>query len=251
VMHVEAGLRSYDRAMPEEINRLVTDAVADLLLVSEPAGLENLALEGIPASRIRYVGNVMIDSLVHQLPAARALDMPARLGLPPRGYAVVTLHRPSNVDSRERLSALVELLGRIAAVMPTVFPVHPRTEKKLGELGLRGAVDAIAGLRLSPPVGYQEFVGLMEQARVVISDSGGIQEETTYLDVPCITLRANTERPVTIRHGSNTLVGEDLGAAWDAIEEVLAGRYKKATPIEGWDGRAAERVVDVLLDAWG
>jgi UDP-N-acetylglucosamine 2-epimerase (non-hydrolysing) len=250
VCHVEAGLRSFDRAMPEEINRLVTDAVADLLLVSEPAGLDNLAAEGIAPARIRYVGNVMIDSLVHQLPAARGLDMAGRFGLPAGGYAVVTLHRPSNVDSPGRLAALVEFLGRVATAMPTVFPVHPRTERKLAEFGLRGALEALPQLRLSAPLGYQEFVGLMERAAVVISDSGGVQEETSYLGVPCITLRANTERPVTITQGTNSLVGEDLGAAWRVVEEVVAGRGKKGGPIDGWDGRAAERVVDVLLEAW-
>ncbi len=249
VAHVEAGLRSFDRTMPEEINRLVTDAVADLLLVSEPAGLRNLEREGIPAERVRYVGNVMIDTLVDQLPAARALGMPDRLGLPGRGYALVTLHRPSNVDSRERLAGLVDFLVRLAGEMPVFFPIHPRTDRRLDEFGLRARIVAEPRLRLSPPIGYREFLGLMDGARLALTDSGGIQEETTHLGVPCITLRANTERPVTTTHGTNTLVGDDLLAAWAIIEQILAGRQEQPAPIDGWDGHAAERVVDCLA-AW-
>jgi UDP-N-acetylglucosamine 2-epimerase (non-hydrolysing) len=251
VAHVEAGLRSFDRTMPEEINRVVTDAVADLLLVSEPAGLDNLAREGIPAERVRYVGNVMIDTLVSQLEAARAKGVPERIGLVRGGYALVTLHRPSNVDDPDRLGTLVGFLRRLASALPTIFTVHPRTERRLAELGLRGELETAAGLTLSPPLGYREFLALMDGARVVVSDSGGVQEETTYLGVPCITLRANTERPITITGGTNTLVGDDLGAAWRVVEEVLAGRAPPAAAIEGWDGHAAARVVDALVEAWG
>ncbi len=249
VAHVEAGLRSFDRTMPEEINRLVTDAIADLLLVSEPAGMTNLAAEGVRPERIHYVGNVMIDSLVAQLPTASALSMPARVGVEPGSYALVTLHRPSNVDAADRLAALTDFLARVAAVMPVVFPVHPRTDKKLAELGHRARLES-ANVRLLPPQGYLEFVGLMERARVVISDSGGIQEETTYLGVPCVTMRGNTERPVTIERGTNTLVGDDLELAWRLVEDIRAGRYKTGTTIDGWDGRAAERVVATLAAAW-
>ncbi len=250
VAHVEAGLRSFDRAMPEEINRLVTDAIADLLLVSEPAGLVNLAREGVAADKIKYVGNVMIDTLVHQRAGARALELPARLGLDRGGYALVTLHRPANVDSRERLGALVGFLRRLAAVMPTVFPIHPRTDKQLAEFGLRAELDATPGLHRLPPQGYQEFLGLMDGARLVVSDSGGIQEETSFLGVPCITMRTTTERPVTVTGGTNTLVGDDLEVAWRVVEEVLAGKHRPGAPIDGWDGRAAERVIDELLRAW-
>lgn len=247
--HVEAGLRSHDRAMPEEINRIVTDRVADLLLVSEPDGLVNLRREGVDEAKLRYVGNVMIDSLVDQLAAARALGMPARLGVPGR-YAVVTLHRPSNVDAPARLAAVVAFLERTAAELDIVFPVHPRTAARLRELGLRARLDAAPRIRVLEPLGYRENLGLMAGATVVISDSGGIQEETTYLGVPCVTLRPNTERPVTVTSGTNTVVGEDLDAAWAVVAEILAGRYKTGQPIDGWDGRAAERIVDALLGAW-
>ena len=246
VVHVEAGLRSFDRSMPEEINRLATDAVSDLLLVSEPAGLVNLAAEGVAASRIVYTGNVMIDSLVDQLPAARALGIPARLNVTPRDYAVVTLHRPSNVDDPDRLRELVRFVGELSARFATVFPMHPRTSTRIRELGLEKEIAGSPALRVVAPLGYREFLGLMAEARVVISDSGGIQEETTYLDIPCITLRANTERPVTITSGTNTLVGDDLATAWTAIDVVARGEAKHASPIEGWDGRAAERIADAL-----
>src|SRR5689334_9902507 len=178
VAHVEAGLRSFDRTMPEEINRIVTDSISDLLLVSEPAGLDNLAREGVPAERVRYCGNVMIDSLVDQLPAARALEMPARLGVSRGGYAVATLHRPSHVDAPDRLRELIAFLRRVGDALPVLFPVHPRTDKTLGDLGLRGALASGGRVRPTPPLGYREFLGLMEGARLVVTDSGGIQEET-------------------------------------------------------------------------
>jgi UDP-N-acetylglucosamine 2-epimerase (non-hydrolysing) len=250
VAHVEAGLRSFDRAMPEEINRLVTDAVSDLLLVSEPAGLDNLAREGVPAARVRYCGNVMIDSLVEQLPAARALEMPARLGTRRGAYAIATLHRPSNVDVPDRLRELIAFVLRVGTELPVVFPVHPRTDKVLGELGLHGALALGGRVRLIPPLGYREFLGLMDAARLVVTDSGGIQEETTYLGIPCVTLRANTERPVTITQGTNTLVGDDLERAWAVCISSLRGALRPSQPIAGWDGRAATRVVDALAGAW-
>jgi len=251
VAHVEAGLRSFDRGMPEEINRLVTDSVADLLLVSEPDGLRNLANEGVPEDKIRYVGNVMIDTLVHQLPEARARETAKGLGLDADKHALVTLHRPSNVDAEERLTAVVEFLRRVGAELPVVFPVHPRTANKLDEFGLRAHLESAPGIHLLDPLGYRENLGLMEGARLVITDSGGIQEETTYLGVPCVTLRPSTERPVTVTEGTNTVVGEDLYRAWQAVAEVLAGRYKSGAAVDGWDGRAAERVVDALVAAWG
>jgi UDP-N-acetylglucosamine 2-epimerase (non-hydrolysing) len=204
VVHLEAGLRSFDRAMPEEINRLATDAISDLLLVSEPEGEVNLRREGVPPERVRYVGNVMIDTLAHHLEAARA--RPARV---PVDYALVTLHRPSNVDARESLTAVAEFLASIAARIRVVFPVHPRTRARLEEFGLFAGLEA-AGVVILGPQGYIENLGLMAGARMVLTDSGGIQEETSYLGLPCLTLRENTERPSTVTHGTNTLVGRDF-----------------------------------------
>lgn len=245
VAHVEAGLRSFDRAMPEEINRVVTDAISNLLLVSEPAGLTNLANEGIASDRVRYVGNVMIDSLVEQLPAARALRMHERFGLHAGDYAVVTLHRPSNVDDPARLAELVQLLRRIASEVQTVFPMHPRTSARFRDLGL---LSGLQGVRVIEPLGYREFLGLIADSSVVVTDSGGIQEETTYLGVPCVTLRTTTERPVTCTAGTNVLVGEDLDAAWAAIQRSLTLRERRPCAIEGWDGRASSRVVTTLTE---
>ncbi|MEZ4393391.1 MAG: UDP-N-acetylglucosamine 2-epimerase (non-hydrolyzing) [Polyangiales bacterium] len=250
VAHVEAGLRSFDRAMPEEINRMVTDSIADLLLPSEPAGVENLAREGVAASRVEFVGNTMIDTLAHQLPHARSLGVPASLGLSPGGYALVTLHRPSNVDAPARLAELVALLDRVSQRAPVVFPAHPRTRARLESAGLLDALRASGRVRLLEPLAYRQNLGLMADARLVLTDSGGIQEETTYLGVPCLTLRGNTERPVTVERGTNTLVGDDLALAERLVNEVLEGRYKAGGAIEGWDGRAAERVIKVLTERW-
>ena len=249
IAHVEAGLRSFDRTMPEEINRVVTDAIADLLLVSEPTGLENLTREGVPSSRVRYTGNVMIDSLVDQLAAARALYVSASLGVTGE-YAVVTLHRPSNVDDDRRLAELVRWLQRLAARIATVFPIHPRTAKRLEQLGLAETLRSTRQLHLVPPLGYREFLGLMDGARVVVSDSGGVQEETTFLGIPCVTLRATTERPITISQGTNTLVGDDLEAAWTAVLAALTKSDRQSCTIDGWDGRAAVRIADALLEVW-
>jgi UDP-N-acetylglucosamine 2-epimerase (non-hydrolysing) len=251
VVHVEAGLRSFDRSMPEEINRIVTDAVSDLLLVSEPAGLDNLAREGIPVDKVRYVGNVMIDTLVDQLPAARALGMARRFALDGQPYAVVTLHRPSNVDDAKRLAELAAFLRRIASQLPIVFPLHPRTEKRLADLGLREELSRDGRVQLVSPLGYREFIGLMATARVVVTDSGGIQEETTFLGIPCVTLRSNTERPVTTTVGTNVLVGDDLALAERAVSNALGCRHDITTQIDGWDGKAAARIVDALCEFVG
>jgi len=250
VAHVEAGLRSFDRTMPEEINRLVTDAVSDLLLTSEPAGAVNLAREGVDPSRVVFVGNVMIDTLVQQLGAARALGMAARLELTPGRYTLVTLHRPSNVDDPVRLAALVDFLCATAESLPVVFPLHPRTRGRLDATGLMARLAGAPGVTLRGPLSYRENLGLMAEAQVVLTDSGGIQEETTYLGVPCLTLRSNTERPVTVTLGTNTLVGDDLDAARAGLNAVAEGRYKAGVSIDGWDGRAAERVVETLSERW-
>jgi UDP-N-acetylglucosamine 2-epimerase (non-hydrolysing) len=250
VAHVEAGLRSFDRTMPEEINRLVTDAVSDLLFVSEPSGVRNLEQEGVPGAKVHYVGNVMIDTLVHELDAALALRVPEYFGLEAKGYAVATLHRPANVDEPERLNALVEFLLRVASRLPMVFPMHPRTRARIEGAGLMGRLRGTSRITLADPLGYRENLGLMQGAKVVLTDSGGIQEETTFLGVPCLTLRSNTERPATLTHGTNTLVGDDLDAAGREVERILSGVYRTGQSIEGWDGHAAERIAGVLSAEW-
>lgn len=251
VAHVEAGLRSGDRAMPEEINRLMTDAVADLLFVSEPAGLENLAREGVSEDRIVYVGNVMIDTLVDELREARRLEMAMELGLGGVEYAYVTIHRPSNVDDRQRLINVVEYLTWLADRVPVVFPVHPRTASRLDAAELRRSLEQHGRIKLLEPLGYRESLSLMSSARLVVTDSGGIQEETTYLKIPCLTLRSNTERPITLTEGTNVLVGQDLELAREMARKVLAGEWKRGGDVRGWDGHAARRIVGALAQAWG
>jgi UDP-N-acetylglucosamine 2-epimerase (non-hydrolysing) len=250
VAHVEAGLRSFDRGMPEEINRVVTDALAEILLVTEESGRSNLLREGIPEARIHMVGNVMIDSLVAELPAAIALGMAGKFGLTPGNYALVTLHRPSNVDTIDRLAPIVRFLEGMAERIPVVLPLHPRTRERLERFELLSLLTEDRGVRVTPPLGYRENLGLMSQARLVLTDSGGIQEETSYLGIPCLTLRANTERPVTVTHGTNTVVGDDLDRARRLVEDVVQGRYKKGGPIPMWDGRAGERIVAALTQSW-
>lgn len=239
--HVEAGLRSGDRRMPEEINRLVTDSVASRFFASEPAAVSNLLSEGKDAASIHHVGNVMIDSLVRLLPAAKRRKAWRDHGLRPGQFAVATLHRPANVDDPRRLQLLVDALQRIGKRVPILFPVHPRTRRRLR--GLRPD----PGLRLTPPLGYLEFLSLMSQSRLVITDSGGIQEETTALGIPCLTLRETTERPITVTMGSNTLVGSDLALLEAKTEDVLAGRYKAGRCPPLWDGKAARRIATILL----
>jgi UDP-N-acetylglucosamine 2-epimerase (non-hydrolysing) len=251
VAHVEAGLRSGDRTMPEEINRILTDATAEILLVSEPSGLNNLWREGVPGDRVFLVGNVMIDTLKAELPAARALGMPARMAGKAEPYALVTLHRPANVDDPERLEAVLEFLTRVGRRIPVVFPMHPRTRSRLVQHGLLERFGRAPGLHLGDPLGYHEHLGLMAEATVVLTDSGGVQEETAYLGIPCLTLRPNTERPITVTEGTNTLVGSDFGLALKLVESVLDGTYKTGRPIAGWDGHAAERIVEVLEKVWG
>jgi UDP-N-acetylglucosamine 2-epimerase (non-hydrolysing) len=250
LVHVEAGLRSFDRSMPEETNRIVTDRLADLLLTTEPSGSENLRREGVAEERIAFVGNVMIDTLVKHRPAAEALAVPARLGLERKGYALVTLHRPSNVDDPAALDGMVRTLEGLSERLPVVFPVHPRTRARLRSAGLEERLGARPGLRLLDPLGYLEFLGLMVDAGLVVTDSGGIQEETTVLGVPCLTARDNTERPVTLTHGTNRLVGTDPAAILAAADEAIARPPAPQEPPALWDGRAAERVVAAIAARW-
>lgn len=251
VVHVEAGLRSFDESMPEELNRRLTDAMSRLLFVSEPQGVENLRREGIDDSRVRLVGNVMIDTLLAQLARARGRSPAAALGLAPKSYGVVTLHRPSNVDDASTLAALVALLHELAGTLPLVFPVHPRTLESARRHGL-GAPGLEAGgprLRCIGPQPYLEMLGLTADAALVLTDSGGLQEECAVLDVPCLTLRDNTERPVTGTLGTSRLVGNDVGRIRAAFAEARAGRWAAARPIPLWDGHAGERVARELA-AW-
>ncbi|MEZ4292500.1 MAG: UDP-N-acetylglucosamine 2-epimerase (non-hydrolyzing) [Myxococcota bacterium] len=242
VAHVEAGLRSGDRTMPEEINRILTDAISDWLFTTEPDAERNLLREGVPADRIHFVGNVMIDTLMQHRDRARQLDTIERLGLDRGGYAVLTLHRPSNVDSPEQLRRLFAVLGRLDAELPVVFPIHPRTAKAM-ELHLGAEAPR---LHRTEPLGYLDFLNLLMGAQMVLTDSGGIQEETTALGIPCLTLRENTERPVTVTEGTNTIVGTDP----EAIEAAIARTRSAPTPSGRqptlWDGAAARRIVDIL-----
>jgi UDP-N-acetylglucosamine 2-epimerase (non-hydrolysing) len=244
--HVEAGLRSFDLDMPEEVNRIVTDRLCEILLTPSADGDENLRREGTPEERIFLVGNVMIDTLRQHLPRARATGSTGRLGVEPGGYAVLTLHRPSNVDVPEVLGGLLGAIDTIQRELPVVFPIHPRTRKRFEDFGFQAQVAAMTGLRLCEPLGYLEFLGLMSQAKLVLTDSGGLQEETTALGIPCLTLRENTERPVTISEGTNTLVGVDPERIVAEARAVLAGRGKGGRIPALWDGKASERVAEVF-----
>lgn len=244
VVHVEAGLRSRDWTMPEEVNRVLTDQLSDLLLTHSREAEGNLLREGVGPERIVFVGNVMIDSLHWSL--RRPSDALARLGLEPGGYALTTLHRPANVDSTESFSLMLDALAEIACRVPLVFPVHPRTAARATSFGLSERLQSMPGLHATAPLGYDDFVTLMSRAVLVATDSGGIQEETTALGVPCLTLRQTTERPVTVTEGTNTVVGLDAARIGREVDAVLAGRGKKGRVPEGWDGRAGERVADAL-----
>ncbi len=252
-VHVEAGLRSYDRRMPEEINRILTDQISDRLYTTERSAQENLRLEGIPAGRVSFVGNVMIDSLMANRSVARtAKSTVVAGGLSPsildgnKGFGVVTLHRPSNVDSPETLGNLLEILREVSVHVPLVFALHPRTRANIDKFNLMHWVDPDRMLIL-PPQGYLEMLGLMAEAAMVLTDSGGLQEETTALGVPCLTLRENTERPITVDQGTNILVGTERDAILKGVHDILAGRGKRGRVPELWDGRAAERIA---ADLW-
>ncbi len=244
VAHVEAGLRSFDRTMPEEINRIATDAIADYFFVTEPSGVENLRREGVPAERIFLVGNPMIDSLVHALPKARQHRIREQLGVRPGQYVVVTLHRPSNVDHPEQLRGLLEVLAELAQWRTVVFPLHPRTQQAIERFGLRDYLRHICAL---PPLGYVEFLALMVEADFVLTDSGGIQEETTYLGIPCLTLRTTTERPITCQLGTNQLVRPEPDAVRAAIDALRRGERRSGQVPPLWDGHAAERIAQIVL----
>lgn len=251
IAHVEAGLRSYDWRMPEEVNRVLTDRLSDLLLTPSRDANANLLSEGIPENRIRFVGNIMIDTLYRQLPAAQDRDMPGRLGLRPQGYALSTLHRPSNVDEPDALAAALAGLTEIAREMPVVLPLHPRTRASIEAFGLE---QPLSQLRAIEPLSYIEMLSLTQNAAVVLTDSGGLQEETTALGVPCVTLREQTERPITITEGTNRMAPWPLSSD-GIVESFRAARSssagKNVRRPEGWDGKAAGRIVEILQTAQG
>lgn len=249
VAHVEAGLRSFDMTMPEEVNRLVVDRLSALCLTPSTDGDDHLRKEGVPADRIVFVGNVMIDSLRRALPVSEKLapDVLGKIGVKAGGYALVTLHRPANVDDPVVLGRLVESLLRVAEKLDVVFPIHPRTRKRLEGTELGRRIAASPAFKLVDPAAYFEFQAMTMNAKLVLTDSGGIQEETTAMGVPCLTLRENTERPVTVTEGTNTLVGRDPERIWPEVEKILAGRSKAGRVPALWDGQAAERVADAIV----
>lgn len=244
VAHVEAGLRSLDRSMPEEINRLCTDAISDLLFTTDEIANQNLYREGIPREKVHFVGNTMIDTLLRNLD--RALETPLPSGLEHGNYAVMTLHRPANVDSPDVLKSVFSVISQLANQLPVVFPAHPRTRKNLAYFGL---VDGISSnILFVEPLSYLPFIGLTARSRMILTDSGGIQEETTVLGIPCITMRSNTERPITCSLGTNILVGTDSGKIQAAINRVLDGNLRRGAIPEKWDGKSGERIVSTLLN---
>jgi len=246
VAHVEAGLRSNDRRMPEEINRLLTDCISDMLFVTEQSGIDNLKREGIPDSKVHFVGNVMIDSLVYFMEKARGSKILNTLDLDGKPYGLITLHRPSNVDNVEIFTRLLDAFAEIEKDINLVFPIHPRSRKMIANFGLESKVKNLQNLTLLEPLGYLDFMKLMHNAKIILTDSGGIQEETTYLGIPCLTLRENTERPVTVDVGTNLLVGNDTDLLIRESRKILKGTWKKGRVPELWDGHTAERIVDII-----
>jgi UDP-N-acetylglucosamine 2-epimerase (non-hydrolysing) len=244
VAHVEAGLRSFDRTMPEEVNRIVTDSLADLLLTPSPDADENLRREGVAETKIKLVGNVMIDALIANLEKARASHLPKTLGLGEKRFVYVTLHRPSNVDDRASLTKIIAELKRLAAQLPVVFPVHPRTRKMCEAFGI--SLNGVKGLELLEPIGYHDSLFLTEHARLVLTDSGGLQEESTYFRTPCLTLRPNTERPITLKVGSNRLTS--LQRLRQDITEILSKKRVTGEIPPLWDGQTADRIIAALLE---
>ncbi|MGD9706483.1 MAG: non-hydrolyzing UDP-N-acetylglucosamine 2-epimerase [Candidatus Delongbacteria bacterium] len=251
-VHVESGLRSFDRRMPEEINRLMTDVVCDYLFVSEESGMENLEHEGIPDSKVFHVGNVMIDSLVNHIQAADGSKILDELGVEKEKFCLVTLHRPSNVDDPENAKTLVETLIEVSKKLKIVFPIHPRTLKNFEAMGILKGFSDNENIKLTDPLGYLDFMKLMKESAFLLTDSGGIQEETTYLGKPCLTLRENTERPSTVTQGTNILIKElNKNDILKHIDDIIEGRTKKGTVPKFWDGRTAERIVAILKDTRG
>jgi len=256
VVHIEAGLRSFDMSMPEEINRVLTDRISDFLFVTEPSGIRNLVKEGISRKKIFYVGNIMIDTLKNQKPKIKNKRYKPKifkqLNLKPKKYAVLTLHRPSNVDDRKILKNLLETFKIISQKIPIIFPIHPRTKKQIKKFKLKIKIclptnrQGNCKLKIVTPLGYIDMLSLMANSKFVLTDSGGIQEETTVLKIPCLTLRENTERPITVEIGTNTIVGRDRNEILKQVNKILSGKYKKGKIPKYWDGKTAERIVKFL-----
>ena len=246
VAHVEAGLRSFDRSMPEEINRILTDSISDYLFVTEKSGIENLEKEGITNGKVFFAGNVMIDSLKNYLPKAGQSGINSKLKIKNEKYILVTLHRPSNVDSEKNLKNIVELLNELGKQTKIIFPVHPRTRKNLENFSFLETLNP--NIILTEPLGYIDFIALIKNSIFVLTDSGGIQEETTFMGIPCVTLRTTTERPITVDLGTNYLVGEDTIEVQKVCNDILDNKIKKGAIPELWDGKSAERIVDILLE---
>ena len=246
VAHVEAGLRSFDRQMPEEINRLVTDALADLLLTPSKDADKNLLREGVPKNKIKFVGNIMIDTLLKHVEKARKLRPNTKYALKEKQYIFVTLHRPSNVDDKKSLTMIMKHLTALSRKMPVVFPMHPRTKKNLIAFGLQERINKAKGMIITDPIGYHETIGLVDKSAFVLTDSGGLQEETTVLGIPCLTLRQNTERPVTIIRGTNKLTSIDTLET--DLEMLFSGKHKKGRIPDLWDGHTAERIVSIIVN---
>lgn len=245
--HVEAGLRSFDRSMPEELNRLLTDSVANYLFVTEESGLAHLKNEGVPDEKVFFSGNVMIDSLVRYQEKAKNSTILTDLGLQTSDYIVMTMHRPANVDTEKGLHSILELMELSAQKTKIVFPIHPRTRAQMDKFGLTKRMEAVPNLILTEPLGYLEFIQLMSHAKAILTDSGGIQEETTYLGIPCLTFRDSTERPVTVTLGTNQLLADlDPQKTYQALEKILSGEVKKGSIPPLWDGHAAERIANTL-----
>jgi UDP-N-acetylglucosamine 2-epimerase (non-hydrolysing) len=248
LVHIEAGLRSFDRSMPEEINRVLTDSISDLLFCTEQSGVDNLIREGISDDKVFLVGNVMIDALVRNREKAERSNVLAKLGLDPQGYVALTMHRPSNVDNAEILSNIIDAIDVIQHHMPVVFPIHPRTRQNLDSTPLGKRMESMEKIILTEPLSYLDFSKLMSSARLVLTDSGGIQEETTFLKIPCLTLRENTERPVTVELGTNRVVGVTTKRILEAFEAVISTENIESEIPPLWDGRASERIAKILLD---
>lgn len=244
--HVEAGLRSFDNTMPEEINRIVTDRLSNYLFVTENSGMINLKTEGIAEDKIFFVGNIMIDSLTNNLEASKKSNILKKLALKPREFAAMTIHRPANVDNKDTLAKLLNVIAEIGKNIPIVFPCHPRTKKNLEKFSLLNNINKDA-VKIIEPIGYLDFLKLQSESKFVLTDSGGIQEETTFMKIPCITIRENTERPVTVEVGTNIVTGIDPEKILETVDQIINGKYKNGNIPELWDGKTAQRIVDILI----